>query len=158
FGQGDGLNVSFGVGVAINELLDSVEAIVDNTPVTGDSITVRAGTTDQSSIDALAIGGALGIHIGTGDASGVDLSAGVAVAVNTIARTVQALVRNGAHLDGRTGAVAVEALDKSKIHSDAGGFAITIGVGLGDGTGVAISAGVSVTINDIGNTVKAQVT
>ena len=66
FGQGSGLNVSFGVGVAINEssATPSRRSSTARRSRATPSRSAQAPTT--SLIDALAMGGALGIHVGTG--------------------------------------------------------------------------------------------
>ena len=61
--------------------------------------------TKKSTIDALALGIAAVFHLGTGDSSGLNLAAGLSVAINDIKNTIQALVRSRRRRDRDNGDV-----------------------------------------------------
>ena len=156
-GDGNGVNAAVGVAVAINDIANTVRAVVSRATVTADSVVVRAHVPVTATVDSLVLGGAGGLHVGTGNSNSLDLSAGVAVAINTIANVVAAIVEQGASVTARTGAVAVTAADRAMIVADAGGFALTIAVKPAGGNGAAVSAGVSVANNTITTDVLATV-
>ena len=162
-GQGTSVNIALGIAVAINTIDNTVEAIIEGTIVKGDAVNVTATTVDpadatkKSTIDALAIGIAALFHLGTGDSSGLNLAAGLSVAINDIKNTVQALVRTGADVTADNGDLKIAATDASLIHVDAGGFALAIELGAGSGSAVNIAAGISIGLNRIENTVKAAI-
>ena len=135
-GQGTSVNIALGIAVAINTIDNTVEAIIEGTTVEGDAVNVTASTVDpadptrcKSTIDALALGIAAVFHLGTGDSSGLNLAAGLSVAINNIKNTVQALVRTGADVTADNGDLVITATDAALIHVDAGGFALAIELG-----------------------------
>ena len=156
-GQGDGVNLAFGIAVSINNISDSVKAVVSATRIEGDAIDVEATTPAASKIDALTLGGALLLHIGTQNSNSLDLSLGVVVSINSITNTVSASAEQGANLVAHAGNVDVKATDDATIIADGGGFALTIGVKPGGGNGASVSVGVAFAQNTITNTVSATI-
>ncbi|HND56301.1 MAG TPA: hypothetical protein PLV92_27980, partial [Pirellulaceae bacterium] len=85
-----------------------------------------------------------------------DLSAGSGAGAgsgNTIHKSTLAYAKNSAFTVS-VGAMTVKALDQAAILAGAGGIGLAGNFG---GTGLGVSAGVSVSINDIANTVKSYV-
>lgn len=85
----NGVGVSLGVAVAINDIDNTVRArIVGATLEAGKSVALKAS--EAATIDALSIGGAVAVGVGGGNGVGV---AG-AGAKNTLHNTVEALILN----------------------------------------------------------------
>src|SRR5204863_9571128 len=97
-------------------------------------------------IDSVAIGMAAALSAGGG--AGVSVAGAGSAALNTIANTVEARIRNSAVLTGGND-VLVWAKDTSGITSTAGAVAAAISGGVGAGLGVAVGA--SMSSNKIGD-------
>ena len=157
-GGGDGANLSFGVGVAINTLEDTVQAIVDGTYVEGDSVTVRAGTA-RSEHAHVAGNGRRGRHPHRHRRRQRPRSR----RGRRRQRQHRSPHRPGARAERRTRERARGSRHgrSARQHEDPfrrRRLRISFDLTNGDSSGAAISAGISVSSNDLGDTVTAQVT
>jgi len=153
--------VAIGAAFAINNIgmgddANEVLAEVDDSEVTaGDTITVGADM--EAGIFSLGIGAA-GSVAGSSGGAGIAVGAAGSVGINAIHNSTQALVHGGSTLttveDSGAG-IDVGAYDNSWINSTAGAAALSIAVS--QKTSVAASLGISVTINQIVNTIRAAV-
>ena len=87
-----GVGASIGVSVAISSIATTVRARVEDSVlrVANAGVTVKAS--DEASITAIAIGGAVAVQAG---AAGVAIAVGTSVAVNKVFNTVEATVSGG---------------------------------------------------------------
>ena len=123
---------------------------------------VRIRATDTSDIFAIAGGLSLAIANG-GQGKATAISAGVAIAVNTIVADVEALVESvnkptGAWwLPGATGTFLVEALSSARIQAYTVAGALAAAVAKQSGSGIAATGAGSGSINNIDADVTAKV-
>ena len=152
-GDGSGVRGAVGIAASQNRIENTMKAYVAESTVNARSVAVDASSV--ATIDSLSIGGALDVDIGKG--SGLDGSGAGAGSGNFIHNRVEASIKDpvpdntlGTVVTTTTGDVSVTATDLSTIVADAGGLAI--GLKIGDGTGLNLSVGISVAVNDIGDT------
>ncbi|MEO0518743.1 MAG: DUF4347 domain-containing protein, partial [Cyanobacteria bacterium P01_A01_bin.116] len=107
---------------------------------------LKVEATNTSQIMTVNLGGAGAI------ASDANVAIAGAVTINEVNNKTQAYLKEST-LDV-AGTTTVEALDKSKIHGDAGGAALAVGLSA-DSNAAAISVGVGLAYNDIDNTTRA---
>ena len=148
--DGLGVGASLGVSAANNDIEDNVWAYADDATITSAS-DLTFSATETAIIQALTIGGAVGV--GAGSEDGVGVAAAGAGSNNTIKNHVEAYAQNGATLTSNSGAVELLATDTSQIIANAGGVGIAVGVGSENGVGVTL--GISAATNDIENSVLA---
>jgi hypothetical protein len=154
-GSGGGLGASLGFAAAKNSITTLVRATIEASEVSAPSLWVSA--TEEATIYALTIGGAVGV--GAGGSAGVGIGAAGAGSGNTIRATVEAALlgigsnRTIANIGG--GGITIRAQDESTIIANAGGLGA--GVGAGGTTGVGASLGVAFAKNDIQNKVRARI-
>ena len=122
------------------------------TDVTGPRVRVLAGPSAPRSIVALAIGIAAVFHLGTDDSNGVDVGLGLSIAINKITSAVTATVEDGSQITASEG-LEVRATNRTKVHADAGGFAIALTLANGDSSGASLAGGVSIAEARIDNDV-----
>jgi len=156
-GQGGGVGLAFGISVAINEIDNDVLAVVDNATIHSAG-SVELAAISSATIDALTIAGSVAAAGGKG--GGFSFSGAGTGSGNTVTKLVEAAIRSGSSVTTTgtgevTRDVTLTAADSSTIVADAGGVAIAIAGG--QGGGVSVSAGVSVAINDIANTIRASI-
>jgi Ca2+-binding RTX toxin-like protein len=152
-GQAGGAGLSFGVSVAINDISNTIRAVIDGSKITSSgNISLTANST--AVIDALTIAGSVA---GAGGQGGGFSFAGAGTGSgNTISNLVEAIISNDSRVSTTgNGSITLTASDSSTITADAGGVAIAIAGG--QGGGASISAGISVAMNDIGNTVRSLI-
>ncbi len=133
---------AFGVALGWNQIVSNVNARISNATVRGSSVTVTATATQANDlidgkISAAAIGGAVGSK----------LSIGASLAINGVLGAITAKIDAGSAVQA-TGAITVDANDKSTIRVLTGGAALSLG-----GTG----AGASIGANYITNTLTAAI-
>ena len=154
---------SFGLGVSFsyNAITGSAVASIENAGVdvsgdvllTSDLIPSEDGSDPEKTIHALAIAGALA-------ANDTAVTVAGAVTVNNVRFTSEARISRGASVKSE-GRIRLNARDRSRITADAGGVAIAVakssgGAG-GGGTHLAGSVGASVAVNEIENTIRANI-
>ncbi len=156
-GNGAGA-LSIGAAVAQNNIGDGVDLGQVSAEVIGSTINsdndVQVIALNESSIQALAIAGAVAAAITSGTASVTVAGAGD-LAKNRIRRKVRAGVSQNSHVDADRH-VNVTATDTSSIVSRAAGAAISAGIAR-SGTSVALAVGVSLTENEIGGSLEAVI-
>ncbi|MCA9138153.1 MAG: hypothetical protein KDB00_15385, partial [Planctomycetales bacterium] len=152
-GGAAGVSASFGFSAAENTVENSVRSNISGTTVLafGD---IDLTASEQATIDALTIGGA--VAVGAGGAAGIGVGAAGAGSGNTIRNQVEASLRDGANVETTTGSVALSATDDSSIYADGG--AIGLAVAAGGAAGVGVSLGVGYASNLVENQVRALIT
>lgn len=152
---------SFGLGVSFsyNAITGSAVASIENAGVdvsgdvllTSDLIPLEDGSDPEKTIHALAIAGALAVNDSAVTVAG-------AVTVNHVRFTSEARISRGAKVSSE-GRVRLKALDRSRITADAGGVAIAVSKASegASGTHLAGAVGASVAVNDIENTIRANI-
>ncbi len=151
-GGTNGAGVSVGFSAAVNDVENTVWAYIDNATVTATGGSATLTATEIATIQALTIGGAVGV--GAGGSNGVGVGAAGAGSGNTIKDSVKAYIRGGSQVSTvNSGNVTLLASDMSTITANGGG--VGIGVGAGGSNGVGASLGVAAAVNDIENTVWA---
>ena len=108
---------------------------------------------EQATIDALTIGGAVGV--GAGGAAGVGVGGAGAGSGNTVRNTIEASISGNSTVTSTGGNVSLSALDSAQIKADGGG--ISVGVGAGGIAGVGASVGVGFASNLIQNDVRTTI-
>ncbi len=152
-GDGGGVALSFGASVAINNIGNTIEALVTDANVSGTG-GVKVSATEAAQIEALTIAGSFSIATGDGGAAG--FAGAGAGSGNTIANTTSAKIVDGSLVtSGPGGLVQVTASDTSGITANAGSVAVTVAISEGGGLGGAVGAAVAV--NTISNSVAAYV-
>ncbi len=151
---GTPIGIAIGIGVAINNITNSVEALVIDSTLTGGAISITAGATDDTTIDAFSLGAAAGAHVRNGNGFALNIAAGGAVSLNKIDNLVKAHLLRGVVVARNT--LVISATDRSRITADAGGFALALSLGFGDGSSVTVSGGVSWAENTIDNETIAR--
>ena len=126
---------AIGAGVSLNEIESNMRACVIDSQVTSGS-DVSVSTSNVSSIEALAIGGA-----GAGT-----FALGASVSVNRIGGMICSCIMDDSDVIA-AGSISVTTFDASQIHALAPGFA---------GAG-AVAVGISVVDNDTNRTLKAVI-
>ena len=151
--SGVGAAVAFGISAASNTISNQVLAYLDDATVTAmGNVSVIA--TEDASIEALTIGGAVGVGSSVG-ASGVGVGAAGAGSGNTISDDTEAYISDNSVVTTTSGSISVLDSDSSTIMANAGGLGI--GVGVGGNLGVGVSLGVAAAVNTVKNTVKAYI-
>ncbi len=149
---------SVGIGAAVNNIENTIQAIILDTSVTGATVTVLAEST--ANIQVLSIGGAGSANVAAGSAfsfNGAGAGSG-----NKISNTVTASIDDQNDIDGDTlvrstaGQISVGAVDNSQIKADAGAVAFALGISQGN-SNINLSVGVSVAINDVKNKLEATI-
>lgn len=158
FGGGTSVAPSVGVSYTINDVVGSARAVVDGGTVRSNGDVAIAATfdrghangTDGNTIFAVSVAGSVDAKFG-GDLSLLFPLAGAGNR-NTVAFTTEAVVSGGGLV--QAGGLSLEAEDRSRVYSNAGG----VGIGLAFGSqagGVAIGAGYGKT--ETVNTVRAAI-
>ncbi|HEV8062517.1 MAG TPA: hypothetical protein VGP68_21740, partial [Gemmataceae bacterium] len=152
-GSGGGVALSFGASVAINNIGNTIEALVTDANISGTG-GVKVSATEAAQIEALTIAGAF--SVGTGDGGAAGFGGAGAGSGNTIANTTSATIVDGSLVtSGPGGLVQVTASDTSGITANAGSVAVTVAISEGGGLGGAVGAAAAV--NTISNSVAAYV-
>ena len=160
-GEG-GASIQVGAAAATNNIGSSstsnvVQASIDDSIVHSDGrvlLTTTAGdaSSEQIYAEAFGIAGALAASEG----GGVALAGAGSGSGNSVYENVESSVKNGSTVTtNHAGDFTATATDYSKIHAGAGAGALAIAAG--EGAGIAGSVGVSVAVNQIGNTVTAGI-
>jgi hypothetical protein len=154
-----GTNVSFGGSFAFNDLNSQTRAVIDRSSVTAHRGDVRVVADIAPTIRAVTIGGAVSAGAG-GDGTNASVAMAGAASFNQIGdEDADAAVAKitSSTIDVKAGNVAVQATDRSRIHADAGGVAISFASGRGKGTTATGSIGVSLAFNEITNKTAAVI-
>jgi hypothetical protein len=155
-----------GIAASTSVVLNTTEAVVDNSTITSDfgNISVTAGfvpsassqntTSSLSGVNTANIPLALpGVDssqiydLAVAGAGAGKVAAGVAITVNTVTNTVEALVRDGSSVTASAGSVTVGVYDKSTINALALGVA-----GAGN-----VAVGGAIAANVIANTIESDI-
>ena len=152
-GKDSSTSIAVGISFAINEITNSLSAVIDNASMTTEN-DISVTSTSAVTIDALTIGGAGAVATG----SGTDLAfAGAgAGSGNTIENTIEAAVKNNSTINANNNALTLTATDTSTIIADAGGVALAVGTS-GNKTAGALSIGASIADNEITNSTSAYI-
>ncbi len=149
-GEGGGIAIALNGAGSGNTIKNTIAAVVENSTLnTPAGVAVSVSAEDTSKI--MADAGGVAIVGAGGQGGGVAGSAGLSVAINN---TIQARV-DTSQITFNSGDVSLAAIDNATIDADAGGIAIS-GAG-GQGGGVAATVGLAVAINEISNTVEAEI-
>ncbi|KAA5541791.1 hypothetical protein FYK55_16405 [Roseiconus nitratireducens] len=144
---GNLINLTFAVSVGIHEISNTVKAYIDGSTLdVADDLEVLA--TNESTIEVLTIGGALGSGAFTGAGAG-----------NSITNTTKAYIKGGGSDPGIDvgGDVYVEASDISTVAVDAGAVGLGLVFASTPGIALAGSFGASAAVNEVENVVEASV-
>ena len=152
-GIGGGVGGSVGISVSVNDVNDTVSAVINNSTVTATNGDVTVQAIENGTIAAYTIGGAVGGGLGGG--AGIGVGAAGAGSGNTITNTVDAFITYSSVTTVNSGDVTVSAGDTSGIQAIAGGLGV--GIGVGGLVGAGASLGVAAANNDINNGVNAFV-
>ena len=152
------------ISVAVNVIDNTTDAHVDSAKVdaTGLSITATSEPHAQSVVVAASVSfskpPATNVSIATFN---LDLAIAGAVAVNVFDGNTRATLTRSDVTTTDGGNVALLATDDTDIEADGGGFAIAISLGEnakgGTRGSLSVAVGVSVAVNDVDNTVVAQI-
>ncbi|MCA9050001.1 MAG: hypothetical protein KDA89_14795, partial [Planctomycetaceae bacterium] len=137
----------FGASVAVNEQANSTSARlsrVNNLQHSGD---VSVTAEDASSLHSITF--SLGVALDLVAVSGT-------VSLNLIDNSVAAVMEDVSDTASSRGNINVVAADRTLVNSDAGAVALTIGI-LSAETPAALSFGVGVGVNDVANTITAEI-
>jgi hypothetical protein len=150
------VNVTFGVSVAINDIENTIESLVDDSTVTAGGDLALSAVSDIE-IDALTIAGALSGTVASQQGGlTVDIAGAGAGSGNTITNTVSATIENGSTVTTTgSGDVSLLATDDSTIGAIAG--AVSLAASFSKSTSANLSFGASAAVNEITNTVEAGV-
>ena len=120
-----GVGASIGVSVAISSIATTVRARVEDSVlrVANAGVTVKAS--DEASITAIAIGGAVAVQAG---AAGVAIAVGTSVAVNKVFNTVEATV-SGGRIETGGGKLTLSATQQADILSVVLGASVAVSAG-----------------------------
>ncbi len=147
-----GVSVSLGVAVAINSVADPVKAFISGSTVSAAG-TVSLSASETANIQALTIGGAIGVAGGGGSSVGV--AAAGAGSGNTITDDIEAGITGGSDVTAQGGGISISATDNSMIVANAGGVGIAVG---GSGaSAVGATIGISAGTNEMTNQVLAYI-
>ncbi len=151
-GQSSSGAISVGASASVNEVNNSIKAYVDNSRIfsTG-TVSVKAEST--ANIWSLSLAGAVSGTSTTSGLSGAFAGAGTGSS-NTVQNTIEATIQNGSNVSS-TGAISVTATDNSTIKAYAG--ALSIAIALGSNTSGAVGVGASIAVNNIDNSIKANI-
>jgi hypothetical protein len=150
-GSGGGGAVGIGVSIAFNDIANTVRASVDASTVSSAQSAILTADS-KATINALSVAGSL--SGAGGDGGGFAFSGDGAGSINLIANTVAAEIVNGSSLTVG-GPVTLAASDDSSLNVATGTAALSFAGG--SGGGAAAGLGVSVAVNDIGNTLRAAI-
>ncbi|KMO27897.1 LEPR-XLL domain-containing protein, partial [Methylobacterium aquaticum] len=161
-GGGDtGVGVAAGGTVVVNAIAIAARAFIEGAGLQTSTIpsnAVTAGAVQISAADTSAIAATAGtasISAGLGGSSGVAVSVGFALALNTIGNTVEAAIADVTDGLSATGAVAVAARSAAAISSST--TAAAVSVGGGGSAGVSVSAGGAFAFNTLLTATTAHV-
>ena len=145
--------LSFGAGVAINDINNTVNAVVDNSTLAAASTSIAAQS--EAKIEALTLAGAVSGSVGSVAIAGAGAAS---VSINNIDNTVEAAVKNGARVTTDTGNVNLAATDDSVIQADGGAAALAIALGkFGGALGFGTAIGRNKIGKDEGHSVRAYI-
>ena len=185
-GSSNGVGVTVGFSAAVNTITNTVEAWISGSAVTaqapsGTSHEVDLSATEAATVNALTIGGAVGV--GGGGSNGVGVGAAGAGSGNTITNHIEAFIDNSSTVTtdqtgggvipiitpnppsaacssgqargppGADGDVYLSATDCATIVANGGGLGI--GVGGGGSNGVGASLGVAAAVNSVTDTTES---
>jgi hypothetical protein len=140
--------VEVGAAIVINTIDSNALAEIDSSIIISDRDVLVTATSDPD-IFALALGIALGLSTGKSSNSGYSFDLAGSVAYNDISDSAMAIIDDSAVTAARD--VVVSASDTSKILAITGAGSVLIGSSSGAAVGASIS------INDISNTVTAEI-
>lgn len=140
------LAIAIGVSVAVNDVSNRIVAEVKDSNVTTPKGKITVSAQSSADIDALAV--AASVSVAAAKRTGVAVSGGGALTINTINSTTDAQVTDS-RLTATLGQILVSASSDSSIESQVVAAALGIGVGSTDGKAAAI--GVSIAKNIIGD-------
>ncbi|MGH3371710.1 MAG: hypothetical protein ACRDPR_17090, partial [Nocardioidaceae bacterium] len=154
-GKSNGVDVTVGAAVAVNQMTSDVRAAVTSDPDNPtSSITATAGVsisaTSEAVIDVLTVGVAAAVKNGS---QGLSITGAGSASVNFITNTVKAELENTEVTPG--GNVDVVATDASRIRADGG--AVAFSLTFGKSAGLQLAVGIGLAISEITNTVEAKV-
>ena len=146
-----GVGASIGVSVAISSIATTVRARVEDSVlrVANAGVTVKAS--DEASITAIAIGGAVAVQAG---AAGVAIAVGTSVAVNKVFNTVEATV-SGGRIETGGGKLTLSATQQADILSVVLGASVAVSAG--SSANAAIGGGGALARNVISASVRAGI-
>ncbi|WZB70081.1 hypothetical protein WJ968_30685 [Achromobacter xylosoxidans] len=146
-----GVGASIGVSVAISSIATTVRARVEDSVlrVANAGVTVKAS--DEASITAIAIGGAVAVQAG---AAGVAIAVGTSVAVNKVFNTVEATV-SGDRIETGGGKLTLSATQQADILSVVLGASVAVSAG--SSANAAIGGGGALARNVISASVRAGI-
>ena len=149
------VGIAAGVSVASNEIYNTIKAYVDSSKLTSAS-NINLSATSTPLVKALTIGVAVAVSQGEGGIAGSGAGAGSG---NTVENTVLSYISDSQKNAGlgvaAGGTITVSANDNPTIDAVAG--ALSVGVAVGSQAGVAGSVGISVSINEVSDTVEAYI-
>ncbi len=140
--------ISFGAGVAKNTIDNTIRSYVDSSTVNSlgaMSVTAR----DTSTIDAVAIGGAISVSI-SGGASGSGAGAGASID-NTITNGIESFIQNGSTIV-TGGNLSLKAENTASITSRSIGGSLSVAKAAG--ASGAVSIGTAIVNNNLGTDSK----
>ena len=150
FGQGAGAQVSVGAAIALNDVANSVTAIIDSTRIDAAGH-VEVLAESRTLIDVFTFGFAGTLKGGQGLNFAFDLAG--SGSINKIGGTTLASITSS--VVDADGDVTVSSTDEATIEADAGGVALALSFGKGASFTLAIA--VSVALNEISHTTRATV-
>ena len=140
------LAIAIGVSVAVNEVSNRIVAEVDDSIVTTPKGKITVSAQSSADIDAVAV--AASVSVAAAKQTGVAVSGGGALTINTINSTTDAQVTDS-RLTATLGQILVSASSDSSIESQV--VATALGIGVGSNAGGAAAIGVSIAKNIIGD-------
>ncbi|MEO0465166.1 MAG: LEPR-XLL domain-containing protein, partial [Pseudomonadota bacterium] len=153
-GSGTNVGVTLQAAVALNEITNTNEAIIDNAIVTsGGAVTLDA--VESGAISTVIVSASVGVSIGgSGNSVGIDM--GAAVATNDIDNTTRAVVEGGSDVDANGGNFRASATASGDISVNAAAVSVGFSSGSGqlDVTGNGAGA---VALNEINRNVTAGI-
>ena len=151
-GFGGGGGIAVGAAITDNGISNTTRALISGANVTsGSGVEVHASSSAKIYSNAIGIAAALG----GGVFVGIAVSGAGSFSDNVITNTIEAGITGGSTVSSSAGQpISVRAEDTSDIASFTGAVAVAVGAAIFS-AGVAI--GVSVSANDVGNTVRARI-
>ncbi len=145
-------SAAVGFSVAHNDIENTVQAFVNNANVSATSHNVELTATENATIDALSIGGAVAVGVGLiGSAAGAGAGGDSS---NTVKNTVEAYLAGGGSITTTTsGDVKLHATDT--VTATARTVAASVSVAASVFASPSIAIGASLANNDIEDTVRA---
>ncbi|MFO1065873.1 MAG: hypothetical protein U0892_18575 [Pirellulales bacterium] len=149
---------SIGASVSLNRIGNGsttgavVAQVDDSTIIAAGSVQVTAE--EQAVIDSLAIIGAISVGLAS-SGSGVTAAGAGAGTKNSIRRRIAALITGDSHVDAHD-SITVSGQDEPLVRAYSVGLSVSAAVAP-TGTSAALAIGASVTLNDIANSIVANV-